>query len=359
MRIAIIGAGNGGLATAAELALAGHSVALYARNPETLQPLQTRGFQFSGVFGEGRCQPDLLTTDLAAATHGADGIVVALPTIAHAAIARGLHAAGIQDQPVVLNPGHTGGLFEFETTLRRLGGPVPPLAAFSTLAYVARKPAPNQVAITGRAHKLRAACLHGGETALDLACALFPGAYDCGNVLASDLSNVNMIVHPPGAITGLSWVEATGGDFTFYVQGLTPAVATLMRTLDQERLAIAGALDQELPSVIGEMKAIGTVPVTAADDDYSAIAAGEANQRIKAPGHLGHRYYLEDFAHGLVPLLVYARIAGVEAPVATALLQLARVVLAERSDRPHDRDAVALGLEDADRATLLARARAR
>lgn len=355
MRIAVIGAGNGGLATAAELTLAGHSVVLYARSTDTLQPLHDRGFQHSGVLGDGWCQPEFLTTNLAEAVRGADGIIVALPTIAHAEIACGLHSAGIRDTPVILNPGHTGGLFEIETILRRLGGPIPPLATFSTLAYVARKPAPDRVTITGRAHRLRAACLRGGEAALDLACTLFPGVYDCGNVLAADLSNVNMVVHPPGAITGLSWVEATAGNFTFYVQGLTPAVTALMRTLDNERRAIAKALDQELPSVIGEMKAIGTVPVTAADDDYSAIALGEANQRIKAPGHLGHRYYLEDFAHGLVPMLVYGRIAGIQTPVATALLQLARVVLAERSDRPHDRDAAALGLEDATRAELIAR----
>ena len=55
-------------------------------------------------------------------------------------------------------------------------------------------------------------------------------------------------------------------------------------------------------------------------------------------------------------MLVYARIAGVEAPVAQALLQLARTALAGRPDLPHDRDAAALGLSGADRDTLLARA---
>src|SRR5690606_29348319 len=115
------------------------------------------------------------------------------------------------------NPGHTGGAFEFETAYRSVASRVPPIAEFSTLAYVARKSSPNCVNITGRAKALRAAALPGGEQALALAVKLFPGAYDTGDVIASDLSNVNMIVHPPGAILGAAWVEATGGDFTFYV----------------------------------------------------------------------------------------------------------------------------------------------
>lgn len=359
MRIAVIGAGNGGLATAAELTQAGHAVALYARRAETLAPLDAQGFTHIGVLGEGRCRPALLTTDLTEAVRGADGIVIALPTLAHAAIARGLYEAAVHEVPVILNPGHTGGLFEVQTVLHSLGGPVPPLAAFSTLAYVARKSAPDRVNITGRARALRAACLPGGDAALALACELFPGAWDCGNVLSCDLSNVNMIVHPPGSIAGLSWVESTGGDFTFYVQGLTSGVTAIMSALDAERRAIASALGQDLPTVIAEMKAIGTVPAAANDDDYTAIAAGEANRRIKAPNGLGHRYYLEDFAHGIVPMLVYADIAGVAAPVANALLQLARVALAGRPDRPHDRDAGALGLIGASRDALVARASAR
>ena len=49
------------------------------------------------------------------------------------------------------------------------------------------------------------------------------------DVLACDLANVNMVLHVPGAVLGAAWVEATRGDFTFYVQGMTPGVARVMR----------------------------------------------------------------------------------------------------------------------------------
>ena len=79
------------------------------------------------------------------------------------------------------------------------------------------------------------------------------------DVLACDLANVNMVLHAPGAVLAAAWVEATRGDFTFYVQGMTPGVARVMRALDDERRAVARAFGHDLPSLDAEMQAIGTV----------------------------------------------------------------------------------------------------
>lgn len=357
LRVAVIGAGNGGTAAAVELTLAGHDVALFGRSNATVAPFIEHGISYQGVLGEARLVPALVTTDLRVALTGAEVAVVCLPTFAHASVARALHNAGWDpNRPVILNPGHTGGAFEFETAYRSVSSRVPPIAEFSTLAYVARKPSPDCVNITGRAKSLRAAALPGGEHALALALSLFPGAYDTGDVIASDLSNVNMVVHPPGSILGAAWVEATAGDFTFYVQGMTPGVVGVVRALDEERMAVAQAFGHTLPNVIAEMQAIGTVPSDADRSDYRAIAAGEANRRIKAPDSLAHRYYAEDFGHGLVPFLVYAEIAGVPAPIASALVALERTATAHLQNRTAPRDAAAMGLLGADLAVIRRRA---
>ncbi|GGA82247.1 opine/octopine dehydrogenase [Nitratireductor aestuarii] len=344
MRVAVIGAGNGGAAAAVELTLAGHDVALHGRSQATIEPFLASGIGYQGVFGEGRISPALITTDLKTAIGDADAVVVALPTFALTSVAESLvEAHWNTDKPVVLNPGHTGGALEFDTAYRKHSHAVPPIAEFATLAYVARKPSPDVVNITGRAKALRAAALKGGEAALDAALTLFPGSYDCGDVIASDLCNVNMIVHPPGAMLGAAWAEATGGDFTFYVEGLTDGVVRVMEALDRERIAVAKAFGHDLPTIIEEMKAIGTVPADAAGDDYRAIAAGEANKRIKAPDSLAHRYYVEDFSHGLAPFQVFADIAGVETPVASALVKLHAAMVAGLP-KPPARDAAAMGL---------------
>jgi opine dehydrogenase len=203
---------------------------------------------------------------------------------------------------------------------------------------------------------LRAACLPGGEAALALAGRLFPGVVPMADVLACDLANVNMVLHPPGAVLAAAWVEATGGDFTFYVDGMTAGVARVMRRLDQERLAVAAAFGHALPDLIGEMRLIGTVPGDAVSDDYAgAISAGVANRRIKAPDSLLHRYYTEDFGHGLTPFMALAAIAAVSVPTAAALSTLAAAMMEVPWAAP--RDAAAMGIAGHSRDQLLAAVR--
>jgi opine dehydrogenase len=266
-----------------------------------------------------------MTSDLTAAVVNADAVLVCLPTYSHRGVAQALAKASLRKTiPVVLNPGHTGGALEFAHAYRELTLDVPPVAELSTLAYVARKPQPQRVNVTGRAKTVRAAALPGGKAALEAAQTLFDCARPVDDVLASDLSNVNMVLHPPGAVLGAAWIEARHGDFTFYVDGMTPGVTRVMQALDSERRAVAAAFGHQLPTLIGEMKAIGTVEASANESDLAqAIAGGEANRRIKAPDSLGHRYYLEDFGHGLLPFLALASIAGVPTPTAETLFRLA------------------------------------
>ena len=71
---------------------------------------------------------------------------------------------------------------------------------------------------------------------------LYPAAIPEGDVLATSLANVNLVLHTPGAILSAAWVEATGGDFRFYVDAMTPGVVRVIEALDRERRAVAGVL---------------------------------------------------------------------------------------------------------------------
>lgn len=352
-KIAVLGAGAGGAAAAVELVAAGHRVALWGRSEPTLAPLRAQGgIAHDGVLGSGRAKPDLITADLDAAIAGADGILVCLPTFAHGDIAGALAQARVT-LPVILNPGHTGGALEFRQCFRIRGVAPPPIAEFSTLTYVARKYAPDRVTVTGRAKSVRLAALPGGEPARGLAQALFKSANPMPDVLACDLANVNMVLHAPGAVLSAAWVEATRGDFTFYVQGMTPGVARVMQALDAERRAVARAFGHDLPPLADEMKLIGTVESAADGDDLvAAISSGEANRRIKAPDSLGYRYYREDFGHGLLPLTVLAGIAGIAVPTADALLRIAQTLLGI-DFASHGRTAARMGIAGLDRVGLL------
>lgn len=356
MKVAILGAGAGGAAAVAELALAGHELRWWNRSAATLAPfMKLGGVAYEGVLGEGIARPAAITPDLRQAIEGAEVAVVSLPTFSHAPVARALAEAGWPiDRPVVLNPGHTGGALTFSQAFRSLRGSAPPVAEFSTLTYVARCLKPASVTVTGRAKHVRAAALPGGHSALEAGCRLFPGALPVKDVLASSLSNANLVLHPPGAVLGASWVEATQGGFTFYVQGMTPGVGRVMKALDAERLAVAAAFGHALPNLVEEMQAIGTVEEGSLDpsDFAGAISAGRANRSIKAPDSLEHRYYKEDFGYGVLPFIALAAIAGVPTPVAQSLYTLGEA-LTGASWRESGRSAAAMGIEGLSRTQLI------
>jgi opine dehydrogenase len=360
MKVAVLGAGAGGAAAVVELLGSGHDVVLWNRSSETLAPLQSiGGIRFEGVLGKGLAQPSAITSSLPIAIRGVDAAVVALPTHSHGTVAQALAAFGWPvDRPVILNPGHTGGALEFETAYRAHRRHVPPIAEFSTLTYVARKYVPDCVTVTGKAKSVRVAALPGGESAIAAAQMLFPAAEPVGDVLASDLCNVNMVLHPPGAVLAAAWVEARRGDFTFYVDAMTQGVGRAMKALDDERRAVARAFGHDLPNLIDEMKRIGTVEDSIDDleDFVAAIAGGEANSRIKAPDSFEHRYYREDFGHGLLPFVEIARTAGVETPVARSLLVLAETMTGG-DFREGGRTAEAMGIARLDKAGLERRVR--
>lgn len=342
--VAVLGAGAGGLSALVELQGAGHRVQLWNRSADTLAVHVPDGeVRYAGVLGTGTVRPDLVTTDLPTALAGADLVLVTLPAPVHEAVFAALAAAGCV-RPVVLNPGHPGGALHARTVFVQAGVPVPPIAELSTLTYVGRVDPDGLVRTTGRAAGVRGAALPGGQVALDGARELFAQVDPVADVLVTSLSDVNLVLHPPGAVLGAAWVQATGGRFTFYREGMTDGVVRVLAALDEERIAVGAAFGHTLLPLVDEMALVGTVDAaTAATGDLGgAIRQGEANATIAAPGSFAHRYYREDMPFGLVPFLALARVGGVDVPVARSLLTLARTAV---GDLPAGRTAARMGIE--------------
>jgi len=356
MRVAILGAGAGGAAAAVEMTRLGHDVRLWNRSASTIEGFRAaHGIAHTGVLGEGFTPIEVITTQLAIAADCADVLLVCLPTLAHAALAQCLIDAKVISVPTILNPGHTGGALEFSQVFRRHGLPPPPIVEFSTLTYVARLRKPHQLVVTGCAKSVRAAAMPGDQSALTSALALYDCARPVANVLVTSLSNVNMVLHPPGAVLAAAWMEASGGDYSFYVEGLTEGVARVMESLDAERRDVARSFGITLPSLLNEMQAVGTIEcdLDAGMGLGAAIRGGVANRTIKAPGDFTHRYYQEDFWYGLAPFLALAAIADVETPCAGALLHLGRLAAGPHAPAGQ-RTASEMGIAGLDKDALLA-----
>ena len=330
--IAILGAGHGGCAAAADLRIRGYAVRLHARNPDRLAPLRARGGIEARGIVQGLVPIELMTSDVAQAVRGADLIMLVVPSVAHAHYARSLARLIDGSQPIFINPGHTGGGLHFQQELRRAGyrGPVRSCETV-TLTYIARMEAPGVVGIYSYTKQLRFAALPGREAAalFELIKPLYPEIRQAANVLETGLSNLNAVFHPPGMIMNAGWIEHTGGDFLFYREGFTGAVATVTAAVDAERMAIARALGIAVTPFIDVFYEAGLTTKAARDsrDIARACKESEPNKTIKSPPSLDHRYVHEDVGYGLVPMAALGGLAGVPAPTIAALVQLASLAV--------------------------------
>jgi opine dehydrogenase len=331
--VAVLGAGNGGLAAAVDLSSRDHGVRVYNRSAQRIAPVrERRGVTARGILGNGTFPVVSATTDLADAVSGVGAVVVVLPATAHAALAAELAPLLAPGTPVILNPGHMCGSLHIRRVFERMHAPPPRIAETGTLTYVCRSLELGTVNVYARADHVPLASVPGNDAELTaLAQQLFPGTKLVDLPIETWLHDVNMILHPPGMILGASRIESFDR-FMYYSEGITDSVAAVMEALDLERRAVGSAYGLQLSSLVETMAALGTADPAAAHrgDTKTAIATGQANSSIAAPTTLRHRYLEEDVPFGLVPLVALAEAAGVPVPLSRSLIILTDTILGER-----------------------------
>ncbi len=317
--VAVMGAGHGGYAAAADLTRRGFEVRLHARREQSLAPIRANGgIDVRGIFA-GREMPALLTTDVAEAAAGADLVMLVVPSVAHAYYAERL--AGILEAgtPVFLDPGHTGGGLHFRAEMRRAGHTAPlETCETVTLTFISRIEAPAAVGIYSHTRSLMFAALPGAATARlhEAVSPLFPEIRPASSVLETGLANINAVFHPPGMLLNTGWIESTDGDFLFYREGMTEAVGRVTAAIDAERLAVARALGVPATPFLEIFHNAGLTTREAMESGSIARACRESapNATLRSPPSLDHRYVHEDVGYGLVPIAALGRLAGVATP---------------------------------------------
>ncbi len=328
-KIAVLGAGNGGCAAAADLTLRGYEVRLYSRSQNTLQPiLERRGIEMVEAGKNSFCRPHLLTTSIAEATAEADLIMIAAPSVAHEYFAHRLVPVLRDGQIIFLNPGHTGGSLHLAAALRKSGLKVKVrICETVTLTYICRLNGLARVEVYRRTTHLRCAAFPGKFTTelVGEIRKIYPNLLQAENVLETGLSNINAIMHPAGMIGNAGWIEKTAGEFYFYRDAITPSVARLISAVDRERLNIVRQLELNPTTFVEIFYQAGLTSdsARASGSVYQAIKESVPNQTIKSPASLKHRYLNEDVGYGLVPMAEIGRLVGVQTPVIDALITVA------------------------------------
>lgn len=331
-RVAVLGAGNGGCAAAADLGGRGYEVRLYNRSPERLAPIMERGgLEKLGATGEGFVELPLVTTDVEKATSGADLVMLTVPISSHPFFARELAGLLAPEQVLFLNPGHMGGGLFIAHEIHRLSGRRDVrICEASTLSYACRMKGPATVNIMSTVRNLPFAAFPGRhqQELYDLVSAVYPDLVQASHVLETGFLDINAVEHPPQIICNAGWVEHTRGDYLFYYEGTTPSVGRVIDAVDRERMMVAEAAGVRTRPFVEIFHEMGytTARAVAEGSAYVALQESAPNRWIKGPPTLDHRYIHEDVGWGLVPWSEMGRAYGAATPTMDALIVLGGVL---------------------------------
>lgn len=301
----------------------GFKVNLWNRSPERIEHVQKRGeIELEGeVEGSGVIR--LATSNIEEVVEDVDVIMVVLPASAHREVAERLAPCVRKGQTVLLNPGRTGGALEFYHVFKEKGADLSvDIAEAQTFIYVSRHVEPTKAHIFQVKNEVLTAALPAYRTApvLKVVRQAYPQFIPGTNVLSTGLDNVGAIFHPAVMLLNAARIESTHGDFEYYLEGITPAVAAVLERMDMERCRVAGELGIHAHTA---REWLYLAYNSAGRSLYESIQATPGYKGIKAPSHLNHRYIKEDVPMSLVPIASFGRMLRIPTPTIDSIVQLA------------------------------------
>jgi opine dehydrogenase len=299
----VIGAGHGGKAMAAHLAIMGADVALWNRTFDHISIIKKRGgieldSPEGGPHGFGKI--NLVTAELSEA-------------LAHAQI-------------VVLHPGRTLGAVEFAKVIRDHGCTADvTVAEAETFIYASRSDGPAQAHIFRIKEAVPLAALPStrNELVLEAIRPAYPQFIDGIDVLHTSLNNMGAIFHPALTLLNAGWIEHTHGDYQFYIDGVTPSVARVLEVLDRERVTVASSVGIRARTACEWLKLAYD---TSGENLHEAIQNQPGYYGIKAPTTLNHRYIFEDVPMSLVPIASLGMRYGVSVRGMESIIGLGSII---------------------------------
>ena len=354
LKITVLGGGNGAFITAADLKLKGHGVTLcelphLKKNIEGISKSKTIELQVVGNPGirPGLAHLDKVTTNMEEALSDAEVVLMVLPAFAQKPFAEACVPHLKDGQIIVLTPGNFGGAIEFSNIFRQRGSEQKvTIAEMECMIYSGFKSEPTVAWVSGYKKGLRLAAYPGKDTpkVLRKMLQVYPDLRAAKNVLETGLRNINTVVHAPIVIHNAGWIEKTKGNFLFYWDGCTPAVAHVAEGVDQERLALGRRLGIELTSMLDVSLEWYGHEGAKGNSLYEVLSTNPVYVKDDAPGTLHHRFLLEDIPYGMVPMESLGTLTGVPTPVTSAIVTLASE-LTQIDFRSQARDLKNLGWE--------------
>lgn len=329
---AVVGAGNGGYACAAELALRRYEVLLLdlPAFEDRLRPIQAAGGihveSRADNFGSGRGAHFArlpVSADLAAAARF-DVVVLVVPGQHHDVFMQMLLPHLRSGQLLLINPGGVGGALVWREAMRAGSMEGVLVAQPSDLLYAStRRQGEASVTVAGKKARATLGILPTRDSGrvMSMLGDVWP-EYVPANVLNAGLGGPGMLLHPLPMLMNAVRIDREGA-FVYDSYDITRSVARVVEALDAERLAVLRALGETgvpIKDILTEFYGV------TGQDFHETVLKVPGYQGIKAPPDFSHRYITEEVPTHLVPTIALAGVLGVETPLMSATVALASAV---------------------------------
>lgn len=335
MNIAIVGAGNVGVAMATDLSLRGHSVTivkssnsvLHSRCFQMLQGndkevlLKENGIYHTTTITE--CTNDIL------AIKGKDVVFVTVQTQYHQELIKKMLGFMSTNQVLVFVPSYMASMYvqkfihnDIPPTIVELTGP--PVEGRIEMDMI-----PGKVVfrVGSRLKEKPASVTYNGvtdERANEVIDAIGYGFTPTLTPIQAALLNPNLVIHTVGSILSIPRIEKAKENFCMYHEAYSrdnQAMIRLVEKLDSEKNAILSHLGYK---TVGFLQ---TADFWGDNAMEKFLQYAESNDRANAPTSIHARYITEDVSQGLVLLESLGKYFNVRTPIATALINIADAAL--------------------------------
>lgn len=345
-KIAILGAGSGGLAMSAELSQVGYEVNLY-EHPAVVdnlkQIIEKGGINLIAHTAAG--EPLVLpaggktgfvkitrkvTSNMQEAVEGVDLIMLVVPAYVRESFIR-LLAPHVEDgQIIVVWPGYFGAILT-ANIFKDIGVEKDvTICETESLIYACETTGPAQIFVKGKKDKLSFAVLPASRTVetIEHLKKIYPQLVPARNVLETTFSNPDSIIHPQSILLNMYRVERKFYPYFESIGGLmysnydiTPGMAKVMEAVDREKIALGEKFGLKIATLKDTIFAFYGAT---GKDLYETILNCYVYQAQTGPTSLKHHNYVaQDIPFGLVPFAFLGEQIGVPVPTIKGMVAIA------------------------------------
>jgi opine dehydrogenase len=328
MKIAILGGGNAGFTTGAFFRHLGHEVNIYKRSLG--EDISFHNFEIESIGKDCfNTTIDLVSGSIEKVLQGSEIVFISVPGYCQDLFFEDYIPLLNPDIFTVLMPDNYGSFFlnhkiNAKVNEKKALQSYNKILSTNSIPFACRKLDSRIVSIKGIKDEIKVSSIypHQIDEGLKILQNIHSGFVKGEHIFEICLSNMNPVVHAAVTLLNIGWIERTGGQFDFYADGITPAVARVIGQIDNERIQIGRQLGVELDSLLINMQKIYRV---SADNLYTALSQSSIHSSDFAPVSLDTRYINEDIPYGLMPLSMLGKMTGIKTEAIDTIIELGAI----------------------------------